>query len=92
MSDCATLLKKARGSPGGLRFVEATELAECWGFVHRVPKGQKRSGTSHKIYKRPGYMRMLNFQPQKDGKAKTYQVRQLLVAIDELQELGEKGL
>jgi hypothetical protein len=31
----------------------------------------------------------MNFQPDKNGMAKGYQVRQLLVAIDELRTAGE---
>jgi hypothetical protein len=85
MSKCGGLLEDARRNPRGLRFQEVLDLAECWGFRHRKSGG----GTSHRIYKRDGFMRMLNFQPDRNGMAKAPQVRQLLTAIDELIDQGE---
>ena len=38
---------------------------------------------SHHIFKRDGFQRLLNFQDSR-GMAKTYQVRQLLSALEEL--------
>ena len=48
----------------------------------------RESGTSHAVFKTPwsGDPR-LNIQKSKGGKAKPYQVRQALKAIDKLQEL-----
>ena len=48
----------------------------------------RQSGTSHAVFKTPwsGDPR-LNIQKSKGGKAKPYQVRQALKAIDKLQEL-----
>ena len=47
----------------------------------------RQSGTSHAVFKTPwaGDPRV-NIQKSKDGKAKPYQVRQVLKAIDKLQE------
>jgi len=75
MTKGAKLLKAARNRPNNLRFDELCQLAEACGFewVH---------GTgSHRVYAREGVVEILNFQPRKDGKAKAYQVRQLLAII-----------
>ena len=47
----------------------------------------RQSGTSHAVFKTPwpGDPRV-NIQKSKDGKAKPYQVRQVLKAIDKVQE------
>lgn len=79
MPDCNELLQRARSSPASLRFRELCQLAECFDFVFKRQQG------SHAIYGRPGWPRPMSFQDVK-GMAKPYQVRQLLAAIDELQE------
>ncbi len=76
MPNCDKLLKKAQNSPSNLRFEELCQLAECYGFTF---KGQ--IGTSHRKYQRPGYKSVMNFQDE-HGKAKDYQVRQLLAAME----------
>lgn len=82
MGKCADLLAKARNNPKGLRFDDVCALAECAGFFFDRQKG------SHMIYKRSGYIEHINFQRTKDGKAKAYQVRQVLRHIDAL-DLGD---
>lgn len=81
MNKCDKLLEKARNSPNNLGFDEACKLAECEGFVF-----QRQSG-SHVIYEHPNLRldqnRIMNFQNFK-GKAKPYQVKQLLKAISHL--------
>jgi len=81
MSRCDKILEKAENSPNNLSFEELCYLAECNGFVFR-----RKSG-SHCIYEnrllRPEENRNLNFQ-NVNGKAKPYQVRQLLKAIEVL--------
>jgi hypothetical protein len=72
------LIEQAVESPSNLRFDELCALAEAFGFVARGGKG------SHRIFKREG-LRPMSFQDD-GGKAKPYQVRQLL---DTLRELGE---
>lgn len=79
MSRCKDLLKAARNNPVGLSFSDLCALAECHGFTLARTKG------SHLIYKRPGYRGLLNFQDVK-GEAKPYQVRQLLRAIEDLED------
>jgi hypothetical protein len=73
------LLNKARRNPSDLRFEDALMLARQLGFdtprirgSHHVmthPKG----ATVRDVYPRP-----LNLQKRNDGKAKAYQVRQML--------------
>ena len=78
MSKCQDLLAKARNNPKGLRFDELLKLAECFEF-----KPKKRTSGSHQLFKREGYWKLMNFQPD-NGMAKGPQVRELLAAIDEL--------
>ncbi len=72
---------RARSSPGSLTFVDAVKLATSY-------FGEPRSGSgSHvAIFKMPwqGDPR-INLQ-NKDGKAKPYQVTQIVKAIDRLKE------
>jgi predicted RNA binding protein YcfA (HicA-like mRNA interferase family) len=81
---CDDIIKKARAAPGNLRFEEVLVLAECAGFVHARTKG------SHHIFKRPGYMDTMNLQPGENGKAKDYQVRQVLKIYDDLAHSSEE--
>lgn len=60
-----------------MRFSELCQLAECYGFELARQRG------SHRIYKKPGRRELMNFQDDA-GKAKEYQVKQLLSAIEEL--------
>lgn len=76
MTRCADLLARARGNPASLRFSEACTLAECLGWVLARQRG------SHRIFKRPGTMRLVNLQDVR-GMAKPYQVRQLLETVDD---------
>ena len=80
MVRCDELLDLAKRNPQGLRFAQVCQPAACWGFRHR----KSRRGTSHRVYKRDGFMRMLSFQPGSNGMAKRRQVQELLDAIDEL--------
>lgn len=84
MPNCSKLLKKARRSASNLRFEEACQLAECYGFEFA------HGGGSHRVYKVPGVMEIMNLQRLKDGKAKDYQVKQLLGLIDRLEQ-EDKG-
>lgn len=78
MPNCDKLLEHAQRSPQNMRFAELCQLAECYGFVF-----ERQVGTSHRIYKRAAYPTLMNFQDDK-GKAKVYQVRQLLKVIDDM--------
>lgn len=74
MGRCDKLLQRARDAPANLRFEQLCQLAECHGFVLARQKG------SHRLYKCPGEPRVMNFQDDR-GKAKEYQVKQLLELI-----------
>ena len=69
------LLAKARNNPAGIRFSELCSLAEHFGFRKKGGKG------SHIVYVRENVEEILTFQNVK-GKAKPYQVRQLLALLD----------
>jgi len=75
------LIEKARNNPAGVRFRELCLLAEHMGFIKRGGKG------SHVVYEKEGVPEILTFQDRK-GAAKTYQVKQLLAAIEKYR-LGE---
>lgn len=84
MANIDKLRAKAKNSPHNLRFEELCRLAEGYGWVF-----ERQNGTSHAVYVneslagRPGFM--MNFQNRK-GQAKPSQVRQLLDAIEELDD------
>lgn len=83
MGDCDKLLKKARQSPRNLRFEELCKLALCLGFEF------SRQSGSHRMYVHPTLppeRRRMNFQEARDGKAKEYQIKQLLDAVGWLEE------
>ena len=54
----------------GHRFADVLRFLEASGWKCRL-KG------SHHIFARPGVPILLNLQPEKDGKAKAYQIRQV---------------
>jgi hypothetical protein len=73
------LLARARRTPGGLAFAEAVTLAKQVGWQEVRIRG------SHHIFHHPlaqtirdHYPQPLNLQEGKDGKAKAYQVRQMI--------------
>jgi hypothetical protein len=75
-----SLLIKMRQQPQNIRFAELEKLC-------RQYFGEPRQhGTSHQVYKTPwpGDPRV-NIQKDKGGKAKPYQVKQVLIAIDKLE-------
>jgi len=80
---CDDIVEKARASASNLRFAEAELLARCLGFARRHRTG--KSSASHRFYTRPGYRMVINLQPDENGKAKAYQVRQILRIHDDLQ-------
>lgn len=71
------LLERARNNPRDVRFADLVSLAEAHGFA------LDRVDGSHRVYKHPRVRELLNLQPRKDGKAKPYQVREVLARIDE---------
>lgn len=79
------LLTKLRQSPTGVRFADVVKVAEHYFGAPRC------KGTSHVVFKMPwcGDPRV-NLQNE-HGKAKVYQVRQLLTAVDRLEREGKDG-
>ena len=69
------LLRKALSSPANLRFEESCALAKALGF--RL----SRINGSHHIFIHPAVRELLNLQDVA-GKAKPYQVRQLLDLVE----------
>ncbi len=84
MGKCDDIVSKARASASNLRFVEAQVLAECLGF--ELVKRKGKGNASHRRYKLPGYPGVINIQPGKNGKAKPYQIEQILKIYDDLTE------
>lgn len=88
----ADLIEKARRVPHDLRFEEATKLAEQLGFK------EVRQIGSHRIYHHPdgrllrdAFPQPLNLQCGGNGKAKGYQVEQMLAMADQLDALKKKS-
>jgi predicted RNA binding protein YcfA (HicA-like mRNA interferase family) len=69
------LLQKALSSPANLRFEEACALARAFGFHLSRVKG------SHHIFAHPNVRELVNLQAVK-GRAKPYQVKQLLALVE----------
>jgi predicted RNA binding protein YcfA (HicA-like mRNA interferase family) len=62
------------GKDYGHRFVDVINFLQATGW-------QPRQKGSHHIFTRPSVPILLNFQPEKDGKAKGYQIKQLRRAL-----------
>ena len=79
MGDIRDILKSLKQNPANVRFVDLCKVCD-----HYFGKA-RQSGSSHRIYKTPwqGDPRV-NIQSSK-GKAKAYQVRQVLKAIERLE-------
>lgn len=78
-------LEKMRREPANVSFIELAKVCEAY-------FGQARqNGTSHKIFKTPwmGDPR-INIQNEK-GKAKAYQVKQVLLAIQKLKDFKNEN-
>ena len=69
------LLKKLLSGSSNIRFSEAASVAEAFGFK------LDRINGSHHIYVHPDVPELVNLQEFK-GKAKPYQIRQLLKIIE----------
>ena len=78
MDTISELIKAMRIAPANVKFSDLCTVCE------HFFGGARQEGTSHRIYKTPwlGDPRV-NIQDNK-GKAKAYQVRQVLKAIDKL--------
>jgi hypothetical protein len=80
MPNCHKLLERARRAPANLRFTEVRSLATCFGWKYVRTSGDH---VMHKRDKTPTAYALMNFQ-NVGGKAKPYQVQQLLDAIEAL--------
>lgn len=71
------LARLKQGSLSNVSFSDAQRLIEALGFrFERVGQGR------HHIYKHPDVSERLNLQPRQ-GQAKEYQLKQILVLIEE---------
>jgi hypothetical protein len=79
MASAKKILEQMRNEPANIRFADLKKVCEAYFGKPR------QSGTSHAVFKTPwpGDPRV-NIQDDK-GKAKPYQVRQVLLAIDKLE-------
>jgi predicted RNA binding protein YcfA (HicA-like mRNA interferase family) len=59
----------------GHRLIDVVKFLEASGWKHRIKGG-------HHIFTRPGMPVLLNLQPEKDGKAKFYQIRQVRQVLE----------
>jgi len=75
------LYDKIKGSPRNTKYSDLCKLAKMVGYIY------DRHNGDHEIYKHPEYT-MMNFQNVK-GKAKPYQIKQLLDIISENNLLKE---
>lgn len=87
--DVDGLLERMRSNPRDVRFADGCKVVSAFFGEPR------QKGTSHRVWKMPwsGDPRV-NLQMGEGGKAKAYQVRQALQAIDKLraQRSGEREL
>jgi hypothetical protein len=83
MARVEDIVAQMRADPAIIRF---TDLKKACEHYFGQPRQQ---GTSHCVYKMPwtGDPRV-NIQEGKGGKAKDYQVRQVVQAIDRLEDTG----
>ena len=81
MASSEKILEQMRREPANVRFGELMKI--CQDYFGKP----RQTGTSHAIFKTPwvGDPR-INIQDQK-GKAKVYQVKQVLLAIDKLENM-----
>ena len=80
MANIEKVLAKMRAAPQNVRYAELTAICEHFFGAPR------QKGTSHAVYKTPwqGDPRV-NVQEGNGGKAKAYQVKQVLMAVARLQ-------
>jgi hypothetical protein len=83
MAKVAGIVAAMRANPAGVRFADLCRVCEHYFGDAR------QAASSHRVYRTPwpGDPRV-NIQEGKGGKAKAYQVRQVLRAIDKLSGAG----
>ncbi|MDP1902513.1 MAG: toxin HicA [Rubrivivax sp.] len=85
MADVSKILEQMRREPAGVRFVDLKKVCEHYFSAAR------QAGSSHAIYKTPwaGDPRV-NIQ-NANGRAKTYQVRQVLQAVERVERQSDES-
>jgi hypothetical protein len=83
-SRCFELFVKAKANPRSLRFAELKTLCQCAGLQH------DRTSGSHLIFRRNAPFFLLSIQRMPDGRAKPYQVRQLIELIETHKLIAEE--
>lgn len=80
MANLDDLLKKMETSPQNIKYADLVKVCDAYFGEPR------QNGTSHKVYKTPwaGDPRV-NIQKGKGGKAKPYQVKQVLEAVGKIE-------
>ena len=80
------LLERMRANPQDVRFADLARLCE------RLFGRPRQSGGSHLVFRTPwaGDLRV-NIQEGQNGRAKAYQVRQVLKAVDRLEQDSGNG-
>ena len=73
---CRGLIENAKNNPKGLRFSDLQKLCLCCGMLHDRTKG------SHYVYKHANPSFTITIQELSDGKAKPYQVKQVIDLIE----------
>ncbi len=86
MARIDAIIAQMRDNPAGVRYAALKSVCES------AFGPSRQSGTSHCVFKTPwpGDPRV-NIQESKGGKAKPYQVRQVLAALDKLAGLKDEG-
>ena len=86
MAKLDKLLTDMKSNPKNVRFADLAKVCE---YYFGSPRN---SGSSHFIYKAPWFGDpRVNIQKSKGGKAKTYQVKQVLQAIEKLENSNNGG-
>jgi predicted RNA binding protein YcfA (HicA-like mRNA interferase family) len=72
------VLEMARSGSKNIRFEDFVKLVEAYGFVLRRISG------SHHVLRHTRLPEGISVQPDRNGQAKGYQIRQFLKQVDEL--------
>ena len=83
MANITAILDQMRNNPKGIKYKDLCKVCDAYFGEPR------QSGSSHRVYKTPWHGDpRVNIQDSK-GKAKPYQVRQVLQAIERMEEEGD---
>lgn len=85
MSRDKKLLEAIRNNPNDVRYDDVLRAAELIGFTITGGAG------SHQTKARPGEPTQLNFQRISNGRAKPYQVKQLIQMLDKYENKSDEA-